>query len=163
MSDDPIKDALKMIPYGFYSITSRNGDTRNVMVANWLMQTSFEPRQVALGLAKKAYSHGLITDGEAFVVNIFKKADAETIKPFSKSHAKNPDKFNDVHYSDGPETGVPVLDEAAAYLECKVVGRLDAGGDHEIIVGEVVGAGVRKAGEPTDTLTLPDLGWSYAG
>ena len=50
MSDDSIKDALNLMPYGFYSITSRNGDDVNIMVANWVSQVSFEPRLVAIGL-----------------------------------------------------------------------------------------------------------------
>ena len=163
MSEDAIKTALRMMPYGFYSITSRNGDEANAMVANWLTQVSFEPRLVALGLQKTAYSHGLISEGGVFAVNLFNKADEEAIKPFSKSRAKNPDKMQDAQYSDGPQTGSPILDGAAAYLEVKVLQIVDVGGDHDIVVGEVVGAGVNKSGEAADTLTLPHIGWSYAG
>lgn len=163
MSSDPIKDALNMIPYGFYSITSRKGDEVNAMVANWLTQASFEPRMVALGLAKSSYSHELIETGGVFAVNIFNKADQEAIKPFSKSRNKNPEKMTEAHYSEGPETGAPILDDAAAYLECKVVKIIDVGGDHDVVVGEVIGAGVNKPGKAADTLTLVDIGWSYAG
>ncbi|MBE7555941.1 MAG: flavin reductase [Anaerolineales bacterium] len=52
---------------------------------------------------------------------------------------------------------------AAAYLECRVVGKLDVDGDYDIVVGEVVGGGVRKPGHAADSLTLVDLSWSYAG
>ena len=52
MSDDSIKDALRLVPYGFYAITSRNGDDMNAMVANWVSQVSFDPRLVAVGLQK---------------------------------------------------------------------------------------------------------------
>lgn len=163
MSEDPIKTVLNMMPYGFYSITSRNGDEVNAMVANWVTQASFEPRLIALALQKKAYSHGLISEGGVFAVNVFNKADEEAIKPYTKSRAKNPEKMENVQYHEGPETSVPVLDAAAAYLECKVVQVVDVGGDHDIVVGEVVGAGVNKPGEVDETLTLPDVGWSYAG
>jgi flavin reductase (DIM6/NTAB) family NADH-FMN oxidoreductase RutF len=163
MSDDAIKDALRLIPYGFYSITSRNGDEVNAMVANWLTQVSFEPRQVALGLQKTSHSHSLITAGKVFAINIFYKADVESMKPFTKSRAKNPDKMINAQYTVGPETGCPILEGAAAYLECRVVGSLDSGGDHEIIVGEVIGAAVLKPGSAADAVTLVDLGWSYAG
>jgi flavin reductase (DIM6/NTAB) family NADH-FMN oxidoreductase RutF len=60
MTTDPIKEALQRLPYGFYSITSRNGDEVNAMVGNWLTQASFEPRLIVFGLAKKAYSHEVI-------------------------------------------------------------------------------------------------------
>ena len=54
MTKDPIKEALQRIPYGFYSITSKNGDEVNAMVGNWLTQVSYEPRLVMFALAKSA-------------------------------------------------------------------------------------------------------------
>jgi flavin reductase (DIM6/NTAB) family NADH-FMN oxidoreductase RutF len=163
MSDDPIKDALHRMPYGFYSITSKNGDLLNAMDANWVMQSSFSPRMVTMALAKKAYSYNLIKEGGVFAVNIFNKEDQEAIMPFTGGRAKRPDKIKNATYTPGPETGCPILEGAAAYLECKVVNLVDIGGDHELLVGEVINAAVLKEGEVTDTLTLPHLGWSYAG
>ena len=163
MSTDLIKDALSLIPYGFYSITSRSGDEVNAMVANWVMQASFTPRLVAIGLQKKAYTHSLIATGGQFAVNIFRKEDVEAIKPFTKGRAKNPDKMTTATYTPAPATSCPILAGAAAYVECRVVQLIDVGGDHDILVGEVVGGDVLKPGAVTDTLTLPDLGWSYAG
>lgn len=163
MSDDAIKDVLHRMPYGFYSITSRLGDDVNAMVANWLMQTSFTPRLIAMGFATKSYSYNLIKESGVFVVNIFNKGDEEAMMPFTKARAKRPDKMEGAEFSDAPETGCPILAGAAAYLECKVVDFVDIGGDHDIMVGEVINAGVLKEGAVGDTLTLPDVGWSYAG
>ena len=60
MSADSIKDALRMMPYGFYSITSRHGDEVNAMVANWVTQVAFEPRMVAIGLQNaNRFGHGI--------------------------------------------------------------------------------------------------------
>ena len=163
MSDDPIKDALRMIPYGFYSITTRFEDDVNAMVANWFTQVSFEPRMVAIAMQKTCYSRELVGKGNVFAVNIFNKADAEAIKPYTKGRAKYPTKMDGAKYDPGPETGCPILQGAAAYLECKVVVIHDIGGDHDIVVGEIIGAGVIKDGGASDSLSLLDLGWSYAG
>jgi flavin reductase (DIM6/NTAB) family NADH-FMN oxidoreductase RutF len=163
MSEKPISDALKMIPYGFYAVTSRDGDDRNVMVLNWFSQVSFEPQHVVIGLQNTSYTMGLIEKSKQFAVNIYSKEDAEAIKAFTKSREKNPDKFKAANYTDGPITGLPVLDEAAAYLECEVIEIVDTGSGHSAVVAKVVGAGVRKEGKAGDTLTLLDLGWSYAG
>lgn len=163
MSDDPIKDALNMMPYGFYSITSQFGDDVNAMVANWITQASFEPRLIAMGLQKKAYTHDLIEKAGFFVVNIFRTEDHEAIMGLTKSRAKNPDKMKNANYSAGPVTGCPIIEGAAAYIECKVVDLIDVGGDHDILIGEAIGAGVLKPGKAADTLTLLDVGWSYAG
>jgi flavin reductase (DIM6/NTAB) family NADH-FMN oxidoreductase RutF len=163
MSDDPIKDALRLMPYGFYSLTSRNGDDVNAMVANWITQASFTPRLIVVGLQKTCYTHGVIEEGRVFCINLFKKEDQEAMMPFTKGRSKRPDKMQEATYTEAPETGCPVLEGAAAYVECKVVDIFDVGGDHVIMVGEAVGAGVMKEAEVGDMMTLPHLGWSYAG
>lgn len=163
MSNNSVRDALRMMPYGFYGITSRGGDEVNAMVANWVTQASFEPRLVAVGLQKSAYSHGLIDQGGVFAINIFRAEDQDAIMPFTKGRSKNPDKMAGATYTAAPETGCPILEGAAAYLECKVVSMVDVGGDHDLLVGEVVGGGVYKEAETAEVLSLVTLGWSYAG
>ena len=163
MSDDDLKTALNMMPYGFYAITSRSGEDVNAMSANWLTQATFEPRLLVLALQKTSYTHGLIEASRAFAVNILRAEDEERIKPFTKSRSKNPDKMKDAHYAPAPETGCPMLEGAAAVIECRVQQIIDTGGDHDLVVGEVVGAQVFKPGEMDDSLTLMDIGWSYAG
>lgn len=135
----------------------------NAMVANWITQASFTPRLIAMGLQKKAYSHQVISAGGVFAINIFRKEDEEAIMAFTKSRAKNPDKMKDADFTPAPETGCPILAGAAAYLECRAVEMIDVGGDHVILVGEIVGGDVMKEGSVEDTLTLPHIGWSYAG
>jgi len=163
MSDDPIKEALHLMPYGFYSLTSRSGDDVNAMVANWIIQASFTPRLMTIALQKTSYTHGLVEAGRVFCINLFKKEDQEVMMAFTKSRSKNPDKMKHVSYSEAPETGCPVLDGAAAYIECKVVDIFDVGGDHDLVVGEVVGCNILKEAEVGDMMTLPYIGWSYAG
>lgn len=163
MSGNNISDALKLIPYGFYALTSRDGDDMNVMVLNWFSQVSFEPQHVVVGLQNTAYSMKLVKASKKFALNIFHKEDADEIKPFTKSREKNPDKFNAARTTPGPVTGVPVLDAAAAYLECEVVEIIDTGSGHSVVLARVVGGDVRKEFSPDQTLSLPFLGWSYAG
>ncbi len=164
MSEDPIKEALNLIPYGFYAVTTSDGEGEvNIMVANWFTQASFAPRLVALGLQKTSYSHGLVEKGRVFALNIFRKEDERIIKAFTKSRERKPEKVAEAEYELSPNVGCPVLDGAAAYLEVRVNDILDIGGDHDLVVGEVVGAGVAKPGDCSDTLTLPHIGWSYAG
>jgi flavin reductase (DIM6/NTAB) family NADH-FMN oxidoreductase RutF len=163
MPEDKAKEALRMMPYGFYAITSCSEDDANAMVANWVIQASFEPRLIALALQKSSYTHGLIENGGSFAVNIFREEDSDALMDFTKGRSKTPEKMKEASYTPAPQTGCPVLEGAAAYLECRVVKMVDVGGDHDILVGEVVGGDVMKEAEPADVLSLPDLGWSYAG
>lgn len=132
-------------------------------MATWVMQVSFDPRMIGFALQKTSYTYGLVEQGRVFALNIFNKADTESIKSFTKGRAKKPDKMESADYEAGPKTGSPILAGAAAYLECEVVKIVDFGGDHDIVVGKIVGGEVRKPGEAADTLSLVDLGWSYAG
>ena len=163
MDKDPIKEALKLMHYGFYSITSRNGDDVNAMVANWVMQASFTPRLIAMGLQKKAYTHSVIEQGGVFAVNIFRAEDEEAIKGFTSGRAKNPDKMTNAEYTPAPVTGCPILAGASAYVECRMIQMVDVGGDHDLLVGEVVGGDVLISCTVEESLTLTHLGWSYAG
>ena len=114
MDKKPISDALNLIPYGFYAVTSRVGEDRNVMVLNWLTQVSFEPQHIVIGLQNTSYTMGLIKESSKFAVNLFHKEDADVIKKFTKSREKNPEKFEKANYTDGPATGVPVLAATAS-------------------------------------------------
>jgi flavin reductase (DIM6/NTAB) family NADH-FMN oxidoreductase RutF len=163
MSNNQASDALKLIPYGFYALTSRDGDDMNAMVINWFSQVSFEPQHVAVGLQNTSYSMELVKSSKKFAINIFHQDDADGIKPFTKSREKNPDKFKDANYSLGPITGVPVLDAAGAFLECEVVEVFDTGSGHSVVIAKVVGGEVRKEFNVDETLTLTKLGWNYAG
>ena len=121
MTADPIKEALHRLPYGFYSITSRNGNEVNAMVGNWLTQVSFEPRLLLFALSKIAYTHEVVSAGGVFAVNIFNKEDDAVIRQLTKARAKKPDKMAGVAWTPGPATGCPVLEGAAAVIECRAV------------------------------------------
>ncbi|MCY3864289.1 MAG: flavin reductase family protein [Chloroflexi bacterium] len=163
MSDDKIKDALRMMPYGFYAFTTNDGKEVNAMVVNWVSQMSYAPRLLAVGIQKSCYSRGLLEAGGVFGLNLFLQADSDAIMGVTSGRAKKPEKMADANYSAAPETGVPVLQGAAAFIECKVTQIVDVGGDHDIVVGEAINADVMKEGAPPDVLSLTQLGWSYAG
>ena len=163
MSENKSSEALKLIPYGLYALTSREGDDMNAMVLNWFSQVSFEPQHVVIGLQNSSYSMKLVSSSGKFVINIFHQDDGEEIKRFTKSREKNPEKFKTAKFTEGPVTAVPVLDGAAAYLECEVVEIFDTGAGHSALIAKVVGGDVSKDFTAAETLSLPQLGWSYAG
>ncbi len=163
MTADPIKEALYRLPYGFYSITTRNGDDVNAMVGNWLTQVSFEPRLIMFALSKTAYSHEVVTAGGVFAVNVFNKEDHDVVRHLTKSRLKKPDKLAAVAWTPGPLTGCPMLEGAAAVIECRMAHLIDTGGDHDLLVGEVINAVILKPGDATTSLTLMDMKWNYAG
>ena len=67
-------------------------------------------------------------------------------------------KFEEVEFYLG-ETGCPIISDTLGYVECRVVGAVEEG-DHTVYVGEVIGAGVHREGDP---LLLENTGWNYGG
>ena len=163
MSEENISAVLKLMPYGFYPVGSHNEDDDNIMVLNWITQASFEPQLVVLGIQKSSHSYGLIKKSKVFSVNIFSKADQDAVKPFTKSRAKKPDKMEGVEFERAPETQCPLLPQAAAFIECQVREIFETGGDHNLVLAEVVNAELRKELDVEEALTLSKIGWDYAG
>jgi len=60
----------------------------------------------------------------------------------------------------GPVSGAPILAEALGWIECRVVATLPAG-DHTLVLGEVLEAGVEHDGG--QALTLQEAGFKYSG
>ena len=150
------------MPSGLYVIGSRAGEKRNAMTANWATQVSSDPKLVAVSVEKGAVTHELIVEGRVFAVNIVDREDRAIVRKFTKPvevdlSAKT---LNGFAFHDGP-TGAPVLDQAVAWLDCRVHAEVDVG-DHTLFLGQVVDAGFQKP-EETPVLRMEDTRMSYGG
>ena len=153
------KIALRKIPHGVYIVGVKQDAQLNAFTATWLTQVSFSPPLVALGIKKDSHSFDMIKHGRVFSVNLLGKDQKPIAEHFVKPASVVGEKLKDVRYRAG-KTGAPVLEEAVAFFECEVREIANEQGDHAIVIGEVVEAGVRKD-EPA--LTLMDTGWHYGG
>jgi flavin reductase (DIM6/NTAB) family NADH-FMN oxidoreductase RutF len=153
------KIALRKIPHGVYIIGVKDGDQLNAFTGTWLTQVSFTPPLVALGIRKDSHSFDMLKRGKVFSVNLLGKAQKAVAEHFVKPAAVVGEKLRSVAHRPG-KTGAPILDEAIAYVECQVREIANEHGDHAIVIGEVIEAGVPKD-EPA--LTLLDTGWHYGG
>ena len=153
------KIALRKIPHGVYVVGVKQGAQLNAFTATWLTQVSFTPPLVAVGIKKDSHSLEMIKQDRVFSVNLLGKQQKSIAEHFVKPAATIGEKLKDVRHRAGA-TGVPILEEAIAYVECEVREIANEQGDHAIVIGEVVEAGVPKD-EPA--LTLMDTGWHYGG
>jgi flavin reductase (DIM6/NTAB) family NADH-FMN oxidoreductase RutF/rubredoxin len=140
--------ALRSCTYGLYVVSSRKGDRLNGQIANTVFQITSEPATIAVSINRQNLTHEFIGESKAFAAAILSQdTPLSFIGDFGFKSGREVDKFKDVSYKPG-ETGVPiVLDHALAYLEARVINRLDVG-THTIFVGELVGADVLREGEP---------------
>ena len=153
------KTVLRKIPHGVYIVGVKQDAQLNAFTATWLTQVSFTPPLVAFGIRKDSHSFEMIKHGRVFSVNLLGKDQKSMAEHFVKPAAVVGEKLKEVRHRPG-KTGAPLLEDAIAYVECEVREIANEHGDHAVIIGEVVEAGVHKD-EPA--LTLMDTGWHYGG
>jgi flavin reductase (DIM6/NTAB) family NADH-FMN oxidoreductase RutF len=153
------KTALRMIPYGLYVLTAEGPDGVAAATVNWVTQASFAPPLVAVGVKVDSHGHALIKKTNAFALNVLGKGQQALAFTFFKPAERQGTTISGEPYRAG-STGSPILTNAPAYVECRLVATVEKG-DHSIFVGEVVDAGVGKEpeGRADDaTLWLKELG-----
>jgi len=153
---------LWSMPSGLYVVGSRAGDRRNGMTLNWATQVSADPKLVAISVEKEALTHELIADGGAFSLCVIDREDRAIVRKFTKPVDVDiaAGTLNGIAFHDG-STGVPILDQATAWVECRVRQVVDVG-SHTLFLGEVVDAGFQKA-EDTPVLRMEDTRMNYGG
>ncbi|SDZ80229.1 flavin reductase family protein [Rubrimonas cliftonensis] len=110
--------------------------------ANSFTSVSLEPPLVLVCLGRGAASYPVFAQADGFAVNVLSADQQEVARVFATRGA---DKFASVAW--GPrETGAPVFRGVAAWFDCRMRERIDAG-DHVIVIGEVIGFG-RAAAAP---------------
>jgi flavin reductase (DIM6/NTAB) family NADH-FMN oxidoreductase RutF len=154
---------LWKMPSGLYVLGSTDGDARrNGMTINWVTQLSFDPKWIGVGVEQDAYTHELVEAGRCFAISLIDREDRALVRKFTKPvdvdlGART---LNGVPYVERV-TGAPVLEQAVAYLDCRVHDRL-AAGNHTFFVGEVVDAAFLKP-EDTPVLRMEDTRMNYGG
>ena len=158
MEEQIKKEALRMISYGLYVIGTKDRATVHAFTGTWFSQASFKPPLVMLGVSGDGRSAQMIKESRVFSVNLLGQGQKEIAQNFFKCPEPQDGKFGAVAYEIGT-TGCPLLKEAPAFLECRVV-EIVAKGDHLVVIGEVTEAGVRREMLP---LSLSDTPWKYGG
>ncbi len=161
MDEATRKIALGAVETGIYLLGSKSGEESNVMLASWICQCSFDPPRVMLGLKKDTLSNKLIKEGGGFVVNVPQSDQRELVKKFFKYEQPKEDTVHGERFQPSPVFGAPVLDAVPAWFEAKVVQWIE-GGDHDVVVGEVVEGG-RRVEKRFEPLTEGNSGWRYGG
>src|SRR5262249_3190777 len=129
---------LWTMPSGLYVVGSRSGAKCNLMTLNWATQLGFDPKLLGIRGEKEAFTHALIAASGGFSLCIIDREDRAIVRKFTKPVEVDPaaQTLNDFPYRDGV-TGVLILTQAVAYVECEVRQSVDLGG-HTLFIGGVV-------------------------
>ena len=128
------RDALGSFATGVTIATTRDADGAPVGVtASSFNSVSLDPPLVLWSLAKGALSRGAFSGSGHFAIHVLAAGQQDLSDRFARSGA---DKFADIAWSDGLLAS-PLFENCAARFECRTAHEYE-GGDHIILVGEVV-------------------------
>lgn len=173
MNEEPIARVMDGMPYGLYIVGSHLGDEVNGMMADWVMQVSFQPRLIAVALENDARTLGNIRKHGEFTLNALSqdqdsmKLAAKFAQPYygSKINGRTRTAAEEIHHKlEGiahtrTTSGCPVLADAISWLECHVE-QFVATGDHTLVIARVTDGEARR---DSPALTSSFTGWNYSG
>ena len=131
---DSIAALFQRLTQGVYVVGVAQGETRNAFTAAWIMQASFDPMLLVLSVNPQHSSYALLKQSGVFSVNVLKKDQLALAAHFGQ--AAGADKLASVAWTKGG-AGAPLLQDALAWFECRLVSEHPAG-DHHLAVGRVV-------------------------
>lgn len=138
--------ALGMIPSGIFIVTAAHAGVRSAYVGSWIQQAAFDPPTITIAMNKHRPLLALLAPGRGLAVNILGRRQAALYARFERGFGLDEDPFTAEAVTTGV-TGAPLLQEAFAYLDCRVRTMVDAG-DHMVILAEVLAGAVQQPGEP---------------
>ncbi len=130
---------------GIMVVTTRAGGVDHAMTVTAFASVSLEPQRVLFCAEKIARFHDAVLAAGSWAVSVLDE-DSEKIARWLATRGRPLDgQLAGIAHHLGPQTGAPVLDQALGVLECRTTAVHD-GGDHSIVVGEVIGVSEPRPG-----------------
>ena len=148
VTPDLFRAVLGRFASGVTILTTRNAKgVDHGMTVSAFCSVSLDPPLVLACVENSTDTYRMLRVDEAFGVSILSETQEALSRRFAELSAG---RFDGVGYTRG-DSGVILVDDAIAHLECRCVTRHQAG-DHDIVVGAVedahVGAVAAGAGRP---------------
>ena len=136
------RNAMARFASGVTIVTTRNSDGAFVgFTASAFSSLSLEPPLLLVCLQKDADCYNAFMESDDFAVSILAHGQSEIARRFA---TKAIDKWDGTPVTPGRIADLPLVTDASAHCECRMRDRVD-GGDHTILIGEVVRAQVSDA------------------
>lgn len=158
---ETVNRVMWSIPNVLCLVGSGSEDEWNGMTASWVTQVAMEPVLVAVSIDAKAVTNRLIRESDAFSISLWDRADTRTFVKFSKPAKRQGLMFNERPVRRGL-TGVPIFEEAIAWIECRVW-QIVAAGSHDVFIGETIDVGFAEDGESIEVARIEDTRMKYGG
>lgn len=121
--------------------TAREDGAPAGLTVSAVASVSLDPTLILVCVDRESDTHAWLERAGCFATSFLEDGKGETLaRRFAGGGAE--EKFRGVAWRT-ERTGAPVLDDALAWLDCRVTAALP-GGDHTIFVGEVLAADARE-------------------
>lgn len=131
-----IKLFMRRVPQPVTVVTTRYNDRLYGITVSSFTSVSLEPPLILVCIHKGSESHDPLLKSGTFAVNLLRENQSWLSDRFAGFHRVR-DKFENVNYKLHDKHGVPLIDDVLAWIVCRLWRSYD-GGDHTIIVGEVI-------------------------
>ena len=138
------RDTIGQFATGVTVVTTTGPDGPSGMTTNAVASLSLDPLLLLVCFDRDSRTLDVVRGSRRFAVNVLRAEDVELAAVFASKRVAR-EKFEAVTHTEAH--GVPVLDDALAWIACELR-ELVPGGDHEIGIGEVVGMGETAGGDP---------------
>ena len=120
-------------------ITAQADGKKNAMAAAWHSPISHTPPIIGVSLSPKRYTYKLILKSKEFAINFLPIEKVDLVVGVGSVSGAEADKYIrfDIETEKALKTSAPILKDAYAAYECKLIDSREYG-DHIWIVGEVV-------------------------
>ncbi|HOE91768.1 MAG TPA: flavin reductase family protein [Candidatus Cloacimonadota bacterium] len=109
----------------------------NVMVVEWYMRCSAQPPMYAISVGLERHTHKCLEQVRLFNMIVPTSNMTDIVKYCGSQSGKDVDKFTELKLDTFKgKLGLPIIKNANATLECKIVSQI-LSGDHTIFIGEV--------------------------
>lgn len=133
--------AVGRFPTGITVVTTRDGTVDHAMTVSSFSSVSLEPLLVLICVEVEARFHDAVLESGVWGVSILAGEGRAAAAWLATRGRPLHGQLDRTPHHRGPATGVALLDAASATLECRTTA-VHPGGDHSIVVGEVVGVGI---------------------
>ncbi|MGW3462537.1 flavin reductase family protein [Streptomyces olivaceoviridis] len=142
---DTFRQAMSRLAAPLTVVTTRDATgTPRGFTASSTTAASLEPPLVVVGISHTSSCHGVLSQAPEFVVNVLGGQHRTVAERFARSGV---DRFAGQDFTPWPGTDLPCLPGAHAALRCVVRERIPVG-DHDLLIGELVGVLTGESTEP---------------
>ncbi|TWD73303.1 flavin reductase (DIM6/NTAB) family NADH-FMN oxidoreductase RutF [Kribbella amoyensis] len=132
---------------GITIMSTLQGGIAHAMTANAFTSVSLDPPLVLVCVDKGVRMHDAVLDCGYWAVSVLADSQQPIAERFARSGRDLYSQFDGIATTPGPKTGCPVVGAALSWLECRTWATYE-GGDHTIVVGEVLSLGAEETDDP---------------